>query len=113
MYFDSYAYFFLFFRKLFYDHYRGLSLQVLSGFPWKMASDGTTASAEAAEGFSFSLYKNTPSLPAAAASAFIFAALTAVHAQRMYKTKAYYFTPFFIGGICKYISLCYRSHNIG
>lgn len=78
-----------------------------------MASDGTTASANAAEGFSFSLYRYKPSLPAAAAAAVTFAALTAVHARRMYKTKAYYFTPFFIGGICKYISLCCRSNNIG
>jgi hypothetical protein len=65
-----------------------------------MASNGTSASADAAEGFSFSLYKYTPSLPAAAAAAVIFAALTAIHAWRMYKTKAYYFTPFLIGGIC-------------
>lgn len=96
----------------FNDHYNTLSLRVPTCFLSTMASDGTTSGADAAEGFSFSLYKYTPSLPAAAAAVVVFAALTAVHAQRMYKTKAYYFTPFFIGGICEYISLCYPSNAI-
>lgn len=53
-----------------------------------------------AEGFTFRLYQYEPSLAAAIAAMLIFAILTAIHAWRMQKAKAYYFTPFLIGGIC-------------
>ena len=57
----------------------------------------------------FELYRYTPSLAAAAVSAAVFAILTALHSWRLLRVRAYYFTPFTIGGICKsqYLALPY------
>ncbi|UPK89267.1 hypothetical protein LCI18_000202 [Fusarium solani-melongenae] len=51
----------------------------------------------------FELYRYTPSLAAAAVSAAVFAILTALHAWRLLRVRAYYFTPFTIGGIFEVI----------
>jgi hypothetical protein len=58
-------------------------------------SDGTATT------FDFRLYRYEPSLPAAIVSVAIFAVLTACHALRVYYFKAFYFTAFTIGGLCK------------
>lgn len=58
-----------------------------------------------ADDFDFKLYRYTPSLAAAAISATVFAILTALHTWRLLRVRAYYFTPFTIGGICKSQSL--------
>ncbi|KAM0714121.1 hypothetical protein Q7P37_011085 [Cladosporium fusiforme] len=70
-----------------------------------MASGEGDWSTEDAEGFVFKLYRYTPSLPAAVVAVVVFAILTAIHAWRMQQAKAYYFTPFLIGGICKLVCL--------
>jgi len=69
-----------------------------------MASDDTAPGDEMAEEYTFHLYQYLPSLAAAAVAVVVFAVLTALHAWRMQKAKAYYFVPFLIGGICKSIS---------
>ena len=53
------------------------------------------------DGFNFKLYRYDPSLPAATTFVAIFAILTALHAWRLYRVRALYFTAFVIGGICK------------
>lgn len=58
-----------------------------------------------ADDFDFKLYRYTPSLATAAVSATVFAILTALHGWRLLRVRAYYFTPFTIGGICKSQSL--------
>lgn len=52
--------------------------------------------------FDFKLYRYTPSLPAAIVSVAVFAILTVLHTGRLVKARAYYFTAFTIGGICKW-----------
>lgn len=54
------------------------------------------------EYFEFKLYQYEPSLWAAIVSAVIFAVLTVVHTWRMFRVRAFYFTAFTIGGVCKY-----------
>lgn len=49
----------------------------------------------------FQLYRYVPSLPAAAISALAFGILTGLHARRLYQARAFYFTAFAIGGLCK------------
>ncbi|KAM0531829.1 hypothetical protein ACHAPP_007597 [Verticillium nonalfalfae] len=66
------------------------------------------AGAASADSFDFELYRYTPSLPAAIVSVAIFAALTAVHVWRMSRARAFYFTPFVIGGILQVIGYCGR-----
>lgn len=51
--------------------------------------------------FNFQLYRYTPSLPAAIVSVAVFAILAALHFWRMYRARAFYFTAFIIGGVCK------------
>ena len=58
------------------------------------------ASAAPAESFDFQLYRYTPSLPAAIVSVAVFAILTSLHIWRLVRVKAFYFTPFVIGGVC-------------
>lgn len=53
------------------------------------------------DAFVFKLYHYTPSLPAAIVSVAVFAFLTAIHFWRLYKARAFYFTAFTIGGVCK------------
>jgi hypothetical protein len=53
-----------------------------------------------AEVFDFKLYRYDVSLPAAAASAAVFAILSALHVWRIYRHRSYYFTAFTIGGFC-------------
>lgn len=65
-----------------------------------MSSDAGAASVDS---FDFELYRYTPSLPAAIVSVAIFAVLTAVHVWRMLRARAFYFTPFVIGGIRKFL----------
>jgi hypothetical protein len=62
-----------------------------------------------ADAFDFKLYRYGPSLPAAVVSVVIFAILTAAHAWRLFRVRAYYFTAFTIGGLCK-IPTSYTSH---
>jgi hypothetical protein len=57
--------------------------------------------APSGEFFDFKLYRYTPSLPAAVVSVAVFAILTALHVWRMKRARAYYFTAFVIGGVCK------------
>lgn len=73
--------------------------------PSKIASTDGSTSAEGSAGFTFNLYRYTLSLPAAAAAVVVFAVLTAIHLQRMFKVKAYYFTLFVTGGVCEYPAL--------
>jgi len=49
----------------------------------------------------FKLYRYTPSLPAAILATVVFGLLTALHTWRMAKARAWYFTAFTIGGLCK------------
>jgi hypothetical protein len=49
----------------------------------------------------FKLYRYTPSLPAAVIATVVFGILTVLHAWRMVRARAWYFTPFAVGGICK------------
>ncbi|CRK19837.1 Protein RTA1 like protein [Verticillium longisporum] len=70
-----------------------------------MSSDAGAASADS---FDFKLYRYTPSLPAAIVSVAIFAVLTAGHVWRMSRARAFYFTPFVIGGILQVIGYCGR-----
>jgi hypothetical protein len=51
--------------------------------------------------FNFQLYRYTPSLAAAIVSAIVFAILTVLHTWRLFRARAYYFTAFTIGGLCK------------
>lgn len=60
----------------------------------------TSATAPGAE-FDFKLYRYTPSLPAAIVSVVVFGILTGLHTARLFKARAYYFTAFTIGGLCK------------
>ncbi len=67
------------------------------------ATDGRGAA------FDFQLYRYTPSLPAAVVSAVVFAALTLLHAWRLHRARAYYFTAFTIGGLCKSFQYIYQA----
>lgn len=51
----------------------------------------------------YELYRYTPSLEAAAIFAALFAGTTIVHIYQLVKTKAWYFTPFVVGGVCEYL----------
>lgn len=53
-------------------------------------------------GFNFQLYRYTPSLAAAVVAVVIFAILTVVHTGLLLRARAFYFTAFTIGGICKW-----------
>jgi hypothetical protein len=53
------------------------------------------------EVFVFKFYQYNPSLWAAAISTAVFAILTAIHTWRMFRSRAFYFTAFTIGGACK------------
>ncbi|KAH7194978.1 RTA1 like protein-domain-containing protein [Fusarium oxysporum] len=57
------------------------------------------------EAFDFKLYRYDPLLAAAIVSVVIFAILTLLHTWRLFRVRAYYFTAFTIGGLCKI-----RSH---
>ncbi|KAI6777898.1 Protein RTA1 [Emericellopsis cladophorae] len=56
----------------------------------------------------FKLYRYTPSLPAAIVSAIVFAILTAVHAWRLYRARAFYFIAFTVGGVFQTVGYCGR-----
>ena len=75
-----------------------------------MADDAAAVGTEG--GFTFKLYRYTPSLTAAIIFVVIFAVLSAVHTWRLLRYRAYYFTAFTIGGYCKdKLRLdCYRMH---
>lgn len=62
---------------------------------FKMGDQATTDA-----GYDFQLYRYTPSLPAAIVSVVVFAVLTGSHIWRLWRARAYYFTPFVIGGAC-------------
>jgi hypothetical protein len=51
--------------------------------------------------FDFKLYRYNPSLIGAAVTAVVFGALTSLHFWRMLRARAFYFTPFLVGGVCK------------
>ncbi|KAF5561557.1 Rtm1p [Fusarium phyllophilum] len=48
--------------------------------------------------FDFKLYRYDPSLPAAVVSTVVFAVLSVLHTWRLIRVRAYYFTPFVVGG---------------
>lgn len=52
--------------------------------------------------FNFQLYRYTPSLAAAVVAVAIFAILTVLHMWRLLRARAFYFTAFTVGGICKW-----------
>ncbi|KAH7318038.1 RTA1 like protein-domain-containing protein [Stachybotrys elegans] len=58
--------------------------------------------------FDFRLYRYNPSLPAAIVSVAIFALLTLAHAWRIFRTRAFYFTAFTVGGLFQTIGYCGR-----
>lgn len=62
-------------------------------------------------GYNFQLYRYTPSLPAAIVSVVVFAVLTGLHIWRMWRARAFYFTPFVVGGVCE-CSTCLISRRI-
>ncbi|PNP77035.1 hypothetical protein FNYG_09648 [Fusarium nygamai] len=51
-----------------------------------------------AAAFDFKLYRYDPSLPAAVVSTVVFAVLSVLHTWRLIRVRAYYFTPFVVGG---------------
>lgn len=51
--------------------------------------------------FDFKLYRYVPSLPAAVISVIAFGILTGLHVRRLYQVRAFYFTAFTVGGLCK------------
>lgn len=53
-------------------------------------------------GLNFQLYRYTPSLAAAVVGVVVFAILTVLHTGLLLKARAFYFTAFTIGGICKW-----------
>jgi hypothetical protein len=63
-------------------------------------------------GFDFKLYRYDPSLPAAIVSVAVFAILSVLHTWRMIRVRAYYFTPFVIGGFCRSSTSSDRSVDI-
>ena len=68
------------------------------------------ADAPGAQALDFRLYRYDLSLPAAAVSVAVFAILTAVHMWRVFHHRAFYFTPFVIGGLCKSHAFLFVSH---
>ncbi|KXH65844.1 hypothetical protein CSAL01_03777 [Colletotrichum salicis] len=66
--------------------------------------------AEAAAGaaFDFRLYRYTPSLLTAIASAAVFAVLIILHFWQLYRARAFYFTAFALGGVFQTIGYCGR-----
>lgn len=52
-------------------------------------------------GFDFKLYRYDPSLPAAVVSTVVFAVFSVLHTWRLIRVRAYYFTPFVVGGFCR------------
>lgn len=67
------------------------------------------ADASSSDAFDFKLYRYDPLLPAAIVSVVVFAILTVLHTWRLFRVRAYYFTAFTIGGICK--SSFYRCYS--
>ncbi|KAK2767676.1 hypothetical protein FQN54_003834 [Arachnomyces sp. PD_36] len=61
----------------------------------------------------FELYRYTPSIPAAAIFAVLFATTTAVHIYQLVRTRTWYFLPLVIGGIFQVIGYIGRilAHN--
>jgi len=51
----------------------------------------------------FVFYRYVPSKGAAVLFVIWFMAATLLHMYQMWRTKAWFFTPFVIGGICKFI----------
>ena len=74
-----------------------------------MASEELPPGAEIPPEFDFKLYRYTPSLAGAIVGVCIFAILTGAHVWRMTRARAFYFTPFVIGGACAYSPLMYPS----
>ncbi|KAF4445454.1 hypothetical protein F53441_10796 [Fusarium austroafricanum] len=66
------------------------------------------ADAPGAEAFDFKLYRYNPSLAAAIVSVAIFAILSVLHVWRLIRVRAYYFTPFVVGGFFETIGYCGR-----
>ncbi|KAL1582323.1 hypothetical protein WHR41_08984 [Cladosporium halotolerans] len=74
-----------------------------------MASNDASSATEAnSEYFDFKLYRYNPSLPAAIVAVIVFGILTALHGWLLKKARAYYFTPFLIGGIFQTVGYCGR-----
>jgi hypothetical protein len=48
-------------------------------------------------------YKYDPSLPAAAVFAAAFGVSTILHAYQLVRWKTWYFIPFLVGGLCKFL----------
>ncbi|KAF4499654.1 Rtm1p [Fusarium agapanthi] len=58
--------------------------------------------------FNFKLFRYDPSLPAAVVSTVVFAVLSVLHTWRLIRVRAYYFTPFVIGGLFETIGYAGR-----
>jgi hypothetical protein len=67
------------------------------------------AMSSADSGFDFKLYRYDPSLPAAIVSTVVFAVLSVLHTWRLIRVRAYYFTPFVVGGFCRFTIHLSRS----
>lgn len=73
--------------------------------PQDPSPSASPSGAEASADFDFRLYRYTPSLAAAIAALVVFAVLTGIHAWRMTRARAFYFTAFTIGGCCMWCSV--------
>ncbi|KAF4341500.1 Rtm1p [Fusarium beomiforme] len=71
------------------------------------------ADSSSSETFDFKLYRYDPSLPAAVVSVVVFSILSVLHVWRLFRVRAYYFTPFVIGGFCRLaLSPCHLSASL-
>ena len=70
-----------------------------------MASNEVPPGVELAPEFDFKLYRYIPSLEASIVAIVVFAILTSVHFWRLLRARAFYFTPFLIGGVCAHLYL--------
>lgn len=51
----------------------------------------------------YEYYKYNPSTGGAVFAAICFAVATTAHGWQMFRTRTWFFIPFFIGGICKFL----------
>lgn len=56
----------------------------------------------------YKLYDYNPSEAAAIVFAGVFAVTTLAHVFQMIRKRTWYFTPFIIGGLCKFLSWLYQ-----
>ncbi|KAM6507179.1 hypothetical protein FALCPG4_018561 [Fusarium falciforme] len=85
-----------------------ISLGIWAALFDKRAEAGTPAAGGSDEYFDFKLYRYDPSLPAAIVSVIAFAVLTALHTWRLWRSRAFYFIAFALGGLFQAIGYCAR-----